>query len=249
MASVKNITMHEYNGTDYDTLYPKTIASQVDGVYSQTETNALLADKAPNGYGLGGVARWLEPTDDLNNAKTTGWYRWFNNPVNGPGDFGAMTVVVNAPDGRLVQEVVFVLPKFNGTYHYNVNCKVRRICYQNTWQPWEWENPPMMLGVEYRTTERYLGKPVYTKLVNFGALPKASTSSMSHNIENIDFIVSAIGRTKRTSDGWTFTFPSNPSLSYESGMRVNKTGIDVGTMVDWSGFNLYVTMKYTKTTD
>ena len=32
MATEKNITMKQFNGTDYDTLYPKTIASQVDGV-------------------------------------------------------------------------------------------------------------------------------------------------------------------------------------------------------------------------
>ena len=46
MASAKKITMREYNGTDYDTLYPKTIASQVDGVYNKTETNTLLQKKA-----------------------------------------------------------------------------------------------------------------------------------------------------------------------------------------------------------
>lgn len=28
----------------------------------------------------------------------------------------------------------------------------------------EWLNPPMLIGTEYRTTERYRGKPVYTKL-------------------------------------------------------------------------------------
>ena len=32
MATEKNITMKQFNGTDYDTLYPKTIASQVDGI-------------------------------------------------------------------------------------------------------------------------------------------------------------------------------------------------------------------------
>ena len=36
---------------------------------------------------------------------------------------------------------------------------------------YEWSNPPMMLDVEYRTTERYMGKPVYTKLLDFGTLP------------------------------------------------------------------------------
>lgn len=39
----------------------------------------------------------------------------------------------------------------------------------------EWINPPMEPGVEYRTTGRYQGKVVYTKLVVFDALPNAST--------------------------------------------------------------------------
>ena len=53
MASVKKITMREYNGTDYDTLYPKTIASQVDGVYNKTEINTLLANKIDVSAGAG----------------------------------------------------------------------------------------------------------------------------------------------------------------------------------------------------
>lgn len=43
----------------------------------------------------------------------------------------------------------------------------------------EWINPPMLLGVEYRTTERWLGKPVYTKIVSFGTLPNAAAKSIS----------------------------------------------------------------------
>lgn len=34
----------------------------------------------------------------------------------------------------------------------------------------EWVNPPMALGVEYQTTERFNGKPVFTKLVDCGTL-------------------------------------------------------------------------------
>lgn len=48
------------------------------------------------------------------------------------------------------------------------------------WQPWEWDNPPMDLGGEYRTTERYMGKPVYTKLVDCGALPNATRKTVNH---------------------------------------------------------------------
>lgn len=31
MATEKDITMKQYNGTDYDTLYPKTTLEQVNG--------------------------------------------------------------------------------------------------------------------------------------------------------------------------------------------------------------------------
>lgn len=34
----------------------------------------------------------------------------------------------------------------------------------------EYLNPPLVLGVEYRTTERFLGKPVYVKAIDFGAV-------------------------------------------------------------------------------
>ena len=56
MATDKNITMKQFNGTDYDTLYPKTIASQIPDVYSKTDIITaetlsrldLSADKLPN---------------------------------------------------------------------------------------------------------------------------------------------------------------------------------------------------------
>lgn len=43
----------------------------------------------------------------------------------------------------------------------------------------EWINPPMYLGVEYRTTERYQGKPVYAVCVDVGSAPQGlQTSSL-----------------------------------------------------------------------
>lgn len=36
MATNKNITMKQFNGTDYDTLYPKTIVNQVDNALNKT---------------------------------------------------------------------------------------------------------------------------------------------------------------------------------------------------------------------
>lgn len=53
MATNKNITMRQYNGVDYDTLYPKTIAAQIDDVYSKNETSNLFLPKA--GGSMGGI--------------------------------------------------------------------------------------------------------------------------------------------------------------------------------------------------
>lgn len=49
MASEKNITMRQYNGADYDTLYPKTKVEQVEGAYTQQQ---ILSDSTKTLFGL-----------------------------------------------------------------------------------------------------------------------------------------------------------------------------------------------------
>lgn len=63
MATNKNITMKQFNGVDYDTLYPKTIASQIDDVYSKDEMSNLFLPKA--GGSMGGIL-------DMNGNRITG---------------------------------------------------------------------------------------------------------------------------------------------------------------------------------
>ena len=53
MATNKNITMKQFNGTDYDTLYPKTKVEQVEGAYTQQQ---ILSDSTKGLYGLGNDA-------------------------------------------------------------------------------------------------------------------------------------------------------------------------------------------------
>ena len=50
MATNKNITMKQFNGTDYDTLYPKTVAAQIPDVFSKSETVNV---ETLSQYGLG----------------------------------------------------------------------------------------------------------------------------------------------------------------------------------------------------
>ena len=46
------------------------------------------------------------------------------------------------------------------------------------WTGWEWENPPLQSGVEYRTTMRRRGQPDYVKLIDFGSLPASGVASV-----------------------------------------------------------------------
>lgn len=42
--------------------------------------------------------------------------------------------------------------------------------YRTKGGPWEWEDPPLELGVRYRTTERWCDKPVYRAVLETGAI-------------------------------------------------------------------------------
>lgn len=63
----------------------------------------------------------------------------------------------------------------------------------------EWLNPPMALGTEYRTVERFKNKVVYVKAISFGALPDQDQKSVSTGISYSN-IVSCIGHVRNTTD-------------------------------------------------
>ena len=64
MATNKNITMKRFNGTDYDTLYPKTKVEQVEGAYTKQQ---ILTSATADLYGLGASA---VPDDVLATARS-----------------------------------------------------------------------------------------------------------------------------------------------------------------------------------
>ena len=221
MATTKNIIMKQFNGTDYDTLYPKTVYNQVSGV-------------APAGYGLGGTAKILTDADDLNNIKTTGWYCYHSNkhPANVPTPevFSAvMEVIFGYYSGQTMQRV------YSTGDNNDWNLVAQRVSYgSGGWQPWEWVNPPMKLGVEYRTVERYNGKPVYAKLLNFGALPNSTSKSFAHGISSLGYVVDIYGQGVAGQD---------------VKVSVDTTNITITSTSNLSAVTAYPVIKYTKTTD
>lgn len=120
------------------------------------------------------------------------------------------------------------------------------------WQPLDWINPPMKLGVEYRTTERYLGKPVYVQVVDCGKCPESALKSVAHGINNILHMLSCVAEAYN-SVGYTSTIPQDHVISGASVVRsasANATNINVySNNSDLATYIIYAKIKYTKTTD
>ena len=106
----------------------------------------------------------------------------------------------------------------------------------------EWFNPPMSLGVEYRTTERWNGYVVYTMAVDFGALPNNTEKSKSALAANLN-VFDIRGYAKNGS----YNVPIPGYYAIQS-MGYTKTNgnLWISTTADMSGYSAYVVVKYTK---
>lgn len=144
---------------------------------------------APSGYGYGGQSVALKNNslianeDDLDNelakiydamnAGETKMITFFGYPSNSDWRFFGILSKSSANNGSLIAHSA-----------YSAGSKIIKQKYGGTWQPTEWENPPMVAGVEYRTTERFKGKVVYAKQISFGKLPASGSSSVSVGVDN-----------------------------------------------------------------
>lgn len=121
----------------------------------------------------------------------------------------------------------------------------------------EWINPPMQLGVEYRTTERYRGKPVYIRLEEIAALPNNTTLTVSKvgvpsgGTLYVDNIVDY--RAEFYSNSTVYSIPYNDVVDIPecSGIRYG-SGITYSIRtkgLDYSNYAGRIWIKYTKQTD
>lgn len=193
-----------------------------------------LAAKAPAGYGLGGGYQRIS---DANSITIDGKYATGDSTLNLPvnGMFGVLEVSVYRSDKSITQ---LFRPGTDGWQPYSFE----RHCINGIWTEWGLVNPPMGLGVEYRTTERYLGKPVYVKLVDCGAGPNNTEKRIEHGASNAIII-----------DFGGYMYYSGGMLSIpwidKSTLSVSNTKIVIVTKANYSGYNAYVWVKYYKTTD
>lgn len=125
--------------------------------------------------------------------------------------------------------------------------KIVRNRVNGTWQPWEYENPPLKNNTEYRTIERYGAKPVYVKRVSLGALPNKS-NKREVIVPTGSTIVGIDGYSVYTSGAGNEIYTPLVKTEGVTSFFVNKTTGQVGinTDTDLSTYTATVTVKYTK---
>lgn len=112
----------------------------------------------------------------------------------------------------------------------------------------EWQNPPMLDGIQYGTRERHLGKRVYVKIVDLGTLPSSATKSVSFNtaqdVRTVSFEVFA----RSTNDDIIQKFPLARTSDGAITARANATdySVEVKTFSDLSHYTGFAKIKYTK---
>ena len=173
---------------------------------------------APSGFGLGTTATVV---DDCNAAMANGWYYANAGTANRPAGFTNCTFLTVARTSGQVYQYFF--PTSGG-------CVMQRFTTNSgtTWTE-EWVNPPMEVGVEYRTTERFLGKPVYVKTMSI-TISNQSVAKIPHNIASITKVVRVSGT---MGDGTTIPY-------YEGSNRCTISATATNIIVD-TNYNVSAT--------
>ena len=178
---------------------------------------------APAGFGLGETAaRYVDSPDLITNS---GFYRSL------------------APDGVNTARYICVTLSERGKsiigFSETNNGEIfTRNMAAGAWKPWEWLNPPMAVGTEYRTTERHGGKVVYCKAINFGTLPESTNKTVAHGItgktQNLRFAVATKGSSRMLD------------VTGISDLLVDDTNIDIQTDRSLSYASVVFTLWYLK---
>lgn len=149
------------------TANPAAGAEQSEDYYNPSNVGDLLAmvealtaadvGAAPAGFGLGAGCQKI---DGVNNIDKNGW--WLTNSGTPNNAYWMLTARQTNSGNNVVAD----------GYNLSGGNRAQRV-KDKTWGEWEWFNPPMNPNTEYRTTERWDNKVVYTKLIDMGGTSSA----------------------------------------------------------------------------
>ena len=228
-----------------------------------TTINQSLSEKAPAGYG--GYGEIIPKGGTFTDEES--FVAWLTAKINAL-PFGASEQVrfalfyghFSGGDwyGTLTNESGYgtlSVMSYGGISYGGHFTHMTRTVYNYAWDPWEYVNPPMIPGKEYRTTERYNGKPVYVQLFNFGALPNNTTNRQILTIGNHaddPFFCTGVAEDP-TGVLPSFSLPSfvhydDIGAPVEQNVKLSTARNVVCVKTDWdaSAFGATVLVKYTK---
>ena len=223
-----------------------TMGAELVAIYT------TLANKAPGGFGLGIPANLAN--GDVNERHGNGFYEWGSiKPKNAPtllrGEGTYMYMFEFGDDAGFTQIMGCYIQTSPGLICRQAFAKSGSVQFAE----WEWINPPMALNTEYRTTERYMGRSVYKKLVALGEAPSTKGTKEifpfgedysvgTYNVFSVDAHLSNYAN----DGGWTITTP-HFSINGELVTDIKFSGVRIdfysSGMTGYYGFAL---LKYTK---
>ena len=213
--------------------YPDVSLSTPGKAADAAAVGAALNSKAPAGFGLGSQNEAvITSLSELDNTWRNGWYKFqtFNEESIDGHQLGLL--YVNSSTSSVEQ--IFV--------PYRKPYRLIRVNHtEDGWGVWEYENPPMVLGVEYRTTERWNNKVVYAKSVNVGTLPDTSQKTIEVGIDGSKRY-EIHGHAADYSLTHGVAFPSNEIVGYIG----NDGVLHLTTLGKFSSYDATVTIKYVK---
>ena len=135
---------------------------------------------APSWYGLGeGNAQYVSDCSAINK---TGFYRADSATANKPSGFDNCVIYANITNGDIYLTATYA--EMTARRYYS--------SYAKAWQPWEYENPPLSTGVEYRTTDRYRSMAVYKKVdANGNILWRKDGETQWHLLSSASYVAAA----------------------------------------------------------
>lgn len=165
---------------DTNKYIESTFVKSVNGKTPDANGNVAVAqaNAAPKGFGLGEDSG--KACADYNTATLGGFYA-----APGTGSTNAPTELSNFKFGTLTVE-----PRLKNRVHQRATYDTygaRRVSTNggSSWSAWEYENPPMVYGVEYRTIERHNGKPVWAILFSAAVGEDGFGAEIVHNVTQI----------------------------------------------------------------
>jgi len=226
-----------------------TMGAELVAIYT------TLANNDPLQWGLGTTNIGGE-SYDANNCAKNGWYICNVNTPN--GEWWYVFTAANYSNAVIVQKAWY--------YNSGKVIECMRLGWLDVsvdrgggWQPWEYVNPPMLIDVEYRTTERYLDKPVYTMAVDCGAITSGMQKDVRKSLPVLD-VLSCNGVIHENSNGHNQATPFDYSttngtkysvtVSAEAHKQVERDLLIIYITSDWNVTGrVCAIVRYTKETD